>query len=145
MLDTGVDEFYNVKAGNEKRDIQYLEAAADQLEFIAQMGQGREDEFITYMLDDLKELPNTFQSLKDAWRNGNNEKMEDIAIDPWKDRFPKIFKSLVVDRNNNWIQQIEAMMETKEVELILFGALHLVGEEGVLSLLKKRGYAIENL
>ena len=71
--------------------------------------------------------------------------MQKITISPWKDRLPKIYNSLVVERNNKWIPQIETMLKTKEVELILFGALHLIGEEGILSQLKKLGYTIENI
>ncbi len=147
QVGTGVDEFYNLKALNEKRHIKYLEKASAQLEFIAEMGEGIENEFINYTLNDLNglSLPDMLQSLKNAWKNGDNEQMEKIGLDPWKDRFPKIYKSLLIERNNNWISQVKEMMKTKEIELILFGALHLVGKEGILSQLKELGYTIENL
>jgi len=147
QVGTGVDEFYNLKALNEKRHIKYLEKASAQLEFIAEMGEGIENEFINYTLNDLNglSLPDILQSLKNAWKNGDNEQMEKIGLDPWKDRFPKIYKSLLIERNNNWISQVKEMMKTKEIELILFGALHLVGKEGILSQLKELGYTIENL
>ena len=85
------------------------------------------------------------QSLKDAWRTGDNDQMQAIGIDSLKEKFPKTFKSIVTDRNDRWIPQIEAMMRDKDIELILFGALHLVGEEGILSQLMKLGYTIENI
>lgn len=145
QMGTGVDEFYNLKAINEKRDVNYLETVSEQLRFIAGMGEGVEDEFINYTLDDLKDLPDMLQSLKDAWRTGNNDKMQKIALDPLRDRFPEIYKILVADRNNNWISQIETMLKTREVEFVLFGALHLAGKEGILFQLEELGYTIENI
>ncbi len=145
QVGTGVDEFYNLKALNERREIKYLETAYDQLKFIAEMGEGAENEFINYTLVDLKDISEQLQSLKTAWKTGDNYQMQKIAIAPWKDRFPKIYNSLVVERNNKWIPQIETMLKTKEVELVLFGTLHLIGEEGILSQLKILGYTIENI
>ena len=50
-----------------------------------------------------------------------------------------------MDRNRNWIPEIERLMGTDEIELVLFGALHLVGEDGVLAMLENRGYRIDQL
>ncbi len=109
------------------------------------MGKGNENEFIKYTLNDLKNLPKLFGSIKKAWKNGDNSQLQAVALDPWSSRFPKIYNLLLVERNNNWIPQIETMLRTKEVEFILFGALHLVGENGILTQLKSLGYTIENL
>ena len=145
QVGTGVDEFYNLKALNERREIKYLETASDQLKFIAKMGEGAENELINYTLVDLKDISEQLQSLKTAWKTGDNFQMLKITMAPWKDRFPTIYNSLVVERNNKWIPQIETMLKTKEIELVLFGALHLIGEDGILSQLKNLGYRIENI
>jgi uncharacterized protein YbaP (TraB family) len=142
LAGTGVDEFYNLKALNEKRTIVFLETVTEQLTFIAEMGEGREDEFIHYSLKDLNDLPNVLQALKDAWRNGDNAQMQKLALKPLKDGFPKIYTSLVVNRNNNWLPIIETMLKTKDVELVLVGSLHLVGDDGILSQLKRGGYTL---
>jgi len=145
LAGTGVDEFYNLKALQEKRTIIFLETVTEQLTFITEMGEGSEDEFIHYALQDLNELPAVMQALKDAWRNGDNTQMQELALKPLQDDFPKIYTSLVVDRNNNWLPIIETMLKTKDVELILVGSLHLAGNEGILQQLKKRGYTVENI
>ena len=145
LAGTGVDEFYNLKALNEKRTIVFLETVTKQLTFIAEMGEGREDEFIQYALQDLNDLPNVLQALKEAWRSGDNAQMQKISLKPLKEGFPKIYTSLVVDRNNDWLPRIETMLKTKDVELILVGSLHLAGNEGILEKLKNRGYTVENI
>jgi len=140
---TGVDEFFNLKARNDGKTIGQLEPAERQLAFLASLGDGREDALIAHTLRDLEKLPKIITSLKEAWRNGNRGKMKAIAITPIKKDFPKVYHQLLVQRNRDWIPKIEEMMATREVEFILVGAAHLVGEEGILSQLAARGYTIQ--
>jgi hypothetical protein len=107
------------------------------------MGDGQEDDMITYTLRDIKELPTLMQSIKDAWRQGDTLKLKQVALTPLKTDFPDVYDSLLVKRNNAWISQIEAMLKTNDVELVLVGALHLVGDESVLAQLSARGYDIQ--
>ena len=144
LAGTGVDQFFSLRALNDSREIKYLETVSEQLEFISSMGEGNEDAFIEYMLSDLKNLPALLGTTKEAWKNGDNDRLRQAALDPWKERFPKLYNSMLVKRNNNWVPQIERMLKTKEVEFVLFGALHLAGEQGVLAQLKALGYKVEN-
>jgi uncharacterized protein YbaP (TraB family) len=50
---------------------------------------------------------------------------------------------IVTDRNNKWMQKIEAMFATPEKEMVLVGSLHLVGDDGLLKQLRKKGYKIK--
>ena len=81
--------------------------------------------------------------MKDAWRRGDNLKLKEVAITPLKNDFPNVYQNLVVKRNDAWIEKIERMLETQEVELVLVGALHLVGDDGLLEKLAARGYRIQ--
>ena len=144
LAGTGVDEFFILKAIQDSKEIKYLETVSEQLEFFAKMGEGNEDELIQYTLNEIKDLPRLFGSMKKAWRNGDNDQLQKVAMDPWTDRFPKLYNSLLIERNNNWVTQIERMLKTKEIEFVLFGTLHLAGEEGILAQLDAHGYKIEN-
>lgn len=50
-------------------------------------------------------------------------------------------KWLLTHRNKNWVKQMPAMMQ-KESTLFGVGAAHLVGENGVIHLLRKQGYKV---
>jgi uncharacterized protein YbaP (TraB family) len=52
---------------------------------------------------------------------------------------------MVSDRNKSWIPKIEQLLAGKEDALVVVGAAHLVGKDGVVSLLAARGYAIEQM
>ena len=145
LAGAGVDEFFSQRAANDQKEIGALETAQEQLMFIASMGEGKEDALIAYTLRQIEDLPELMQAMKAAWRAGDNAKMEEVALKPMEKDFPIMTDRFVEDRNDAWLPRIEAMFETEAVELVLVGALHLVGEEGLLEMLKDKGYQIENL
>jgi uncharacterized protein YbaP (TraB family) len=83
--------------------------------------------------------------MNQAWRSGDLRRLEATSAIPLRDDFPAIYQALLVDRNNAWMPQIVAMSKTAEIEFILVGALHLVGSDGLLSMLSSRGYQITQL
>ncbi|QUM76853.1 TraB/GumN family protein [Moritella sp. 24] len=145
LTGVGVDNYYNSKAMTDGKPLGKLETVEQQLAFIADMGKGKEDELIRYSLEDIKVLLAFMQQMKVAWRDGNAQALVDLAITPLIEDFPDIYQSLLVTRNNNWLPQIEMMFKNKETELILVGALHLVGKDGLLQRLEAQGYKVTQL
>ncbi|QUM84774.1 TraB/GumN family protein [Moritella sp. 28] len=141
----GVDKYYNSKAVIDAKELGKLETVEQQLAFIVGMGKGKEDEFIRYSLEDIKTLPTFMHEMKTAWRHGNRQALIDLAITPLLTDFPDIYQSLLVQRNNNWLPQIEAMFDSKGTEFVLVGALHLVGKDGLLQRLEAAGYKVTQL
>lgn len=141
----GVDMFFMKKAKDDKKPLDSLEELNAHMDFIANMGKGQEDEMIRQTLDDLEQMPAMIRNMKAAWRSGNNKQLADIAIREWKAEFPNVFKRLLTDRNNNWMQELAHYNNDADVEFVLVGALHLVGEDGLLAQLKKSGHTLEQL
>ena len=139
----GVDAYFNGKAVKDQKSIGQLETVEAQLEFISTMGQGREDEMIAYTLSDIKNLSSLMGEIKQLWRSGNMSDLDTLAVIPFKNDFPGIYKKILVDRNNAWIPQIQSMLKTREVEFVLVGALHLAGEDGLLAQLSASGYEVQ--
>jgi uncharacterized protein YbaP (TraB family) len=138
----GVDAYYSARAIEDRKKLGQLEAVETQIAFLANMGAGQENEMLSFSLSDVEQLPVMMKSMKDAWRRGDMEKLEKLGISELEKDFPKVYKALLLDRNNAWMPQIEAMARTKEIELVLVGALHLAGRDGLLAQLKARGYKI---
>jgi uncharacterized protein YbaP (TraB family) len=145
LVGAGVDDFFLLRALNDQKELGQLETVDEQLAFISTMGDGQENEMIAYTLRDIKNLPILMQSIKDAWWRGDIRKLKEVAITPFKKDFPEVYDEFIVKRNNAWIPQIEAMLKTKDVEFVLVGALHLVGDDGVIAQLAARGYVIQML
>jgi uncharacterized protein len=57
--------------------------------------------------------------------------------------YPEIRRKVIDDRNRRWLPQIEGLLSSGENALIVVGAAHLVGKNGVIELLRGRGYRVE--
>jgi len=139
----GVDAFFNTKATEDNKQLGQLETVEEQLNFLATMGEGQEDEIIEYTLKDIENLPRLMKIIKQNWRQGDMKNLEKVAIQPYIKEFPELFDVLLNNRNRKWIPKIETMLANPEVEFILVGVLHMAGEQGLLALLRQRGYKLE--
>jgi len=79
-----------------------------------------------------------------AWRKGDADFVAKEFHDAFRD-FPSLAVRLLDERNRNWIPKIEKYLESKKPCFVVVGAAHLGGPNGVLALLKGRGYTIEQL
>ena len=145
FTEAGVDEYFWRQALEDEKALGYLESADEQIEFLVNMGKGHEDELIRQSIMEMEKLPGYMNALREGWRQGNMKQLEAVGLETWVDQFPMLYETLLVDRNRNWIPEIERLLKTEDVELVLFGALHLMGEEGILAMLEDRGYRIEQL
>lgn len=145
MVSTGVDDYFFQKARKDKKPIQYLESVEQQLDILVSMGAGQENELILNTVRDLGSFDQLMEDMKTAWRKGDEKKFEQVAVFPMQNEFPALYQSLLVNRNNAWLSYIERMMTTSDIEFVLVGALHLIGEDGVLQQLKARGYQVSKM
>jgi uncharacterized protein YbaP (TraB family) len=120
----GVDAHFNQRVNQDQKASGQLESVEAQIAFIANMGADNPDEMLAYNLADMKQLPELWQSMQQAWRSGNLAALDEIAASPLRADFPEVYQALLVDRNNVWMPQIVAWSKTVEVEFILVGALH---------------------
>lgn len=144
VTNEGVDMHFTNKALADKKRFLYLESFDQQLSFIENMGEGKEDEFVMYSIRDLKESNEKFAEMIEAWKTGNSSFMaEQLAV--FQNDYPDIYTTIVKQRNDNWIIQLENWLKTPEAEFVIVGALHLYGPHGVLQQMKEKGYKISQL
>ena len=77
-----------------------------------------------------------------AWKRGDVASMERMLLSEFAG-FPAAYQSLVVERNRNWMPQLDACLARRAPCLVVVGAAHLVGPDGLLALLQRKGYRIE--
>jgi uncharacterized protein YbaP (TraB family) len=139
----GVDNFIGDKAIQDGKMVTKLESIDDQINFIASMGKGNESDLILQTLEDIKDLSLNLTIMTNAWRTGDRENLFETGIKPMMEDYPQVYRSLLVERNNNWMPKIERLIKHPESKFILVGALHLVGKDGLLEQLKSKGYHVQ--
>ena len=141
----GVDLYFHQMALNDGKPVESFETLDEQIGFLASMADGS-DGFVAYSLGDIEDMKWKIEALVDAWRKGDADKLNELAISELKTKQPKNYKKLIVDRNLQWLPKIEAYLKTPQTtELVLVGAGHLAGSDGILEYLKKRGYRVDKL
>lgn len=141
----GVDAYYSTRAMGDGKVRGELETIDQQIAMLASMGEGYESEFVDYTLRDLKTVGEAIEELVTAWRAGDQASLEEKFINPMLEEAPELYDSILVERNQNWLPQIEAMFDEPGTEFVLVGAAHLVGEHGVLAMLSERGYEVSRV
>ena len=141
----GVDAHYLDKARADGKRVGFFETVEEQLGFISALGEGIENEFVSSSLLDAESLESLFDEMKAAWNKGDMDALNQLMIAELERDFPAVYDSLLVQRNDAWLPEIEAMLSTEEVEFVLVGAGHMAGKDGVIQKLIKNGYKVSKL
>lgn len=140
----GVDAYFTQKAQNDGKPMLFLETFDEQLGFIESMGKGNEDEFVLYSIEDMENNEAEFMQVIEDWKTGKQEVLLG-QLNDFRLNYPDVYKTLLLERNNSWMLQLEKYLETPEVEFVVVGAMHLIGTDGLLPQLEKKGYAVSQL
>ena len=106
-----------------------------------------EDEQITMLYETavlLDESPRMLDLLVDEWAEGDVSGISSLVASPDGVGFTDAaYQALLVKRNQNWVPQIEAMLDAPGSVFIAVGAGHLAGPDSVITMLRDKGYTIE--
>lgn len=141
----GVDATFHDKALKKSKSLKFLETVQQQITFLTDMGADNPEQVVRYTLDDLANLPEYAARLKSAWRKGDLKTLEKYGLNDLESQYVQIYQSLIVNRNENWLKQIDGFIKTAETEAIFVGALHLPGKDGLIARLREKGYSVKQL
>ena len=82
--------------------------------------------------------------IKDAWQTGDADALDRLLNKGLKDS-PSLFEALVTKRNTSWMPKIEALLHEPDDALVVVGAAHLVGKQGVVEMLRAKGYSVQQM
>jgi uncharacterized protein YbaP (TraB family) len=140
----GVEKQLQRKAQADHKEITGLETLDEQLGLLANMPPDDQAKFLDLTLEEMHEMEGETDTLLGAWRAGNAQKLASMLSDEYKVA-PVLYRTLVADRNQRWMPQIEKLLKGDKDYLVVVGALHLVGTGGLLELTKARGYEAKQL
>lgn len=140
----GIETHMMSKAGADGKSIEGLETIEEQVLLLDRMSLPAQREMLLSTLAESAELGEVMDELIAAWRHGDTEYLVDNMLDELA-KHEELSKTLVTDRNTRWVAQIEPLLDDNDDFLIIVGALHLIGPEGVPKQLSRQGYAVRQL
>lgn len=137
-------EKHLMKMAQNNKEILGLETERQQLEMLDNLSLDAQRDMLLQTLTDADELEEILDEIVEAWRHGDTHYMVETLLSDLAE-FEELYESIVVARNRNWADQIDALLDDKDDYLIVVGTMHLVGKDGVPALLKNRGLKIQQM
>jgi uncharacterized protein YbaP (TraB family) len=140
----GIEMYMLSKAQDDGKRIDGFETIEEQIQFLDGMSLQAQRDMLISTLKDGAKLAEMMDELIDAWRHGDVAHLESGMLEDLQDH-KELNQALVVDRNNRWVERIEALLDDDDNYLIVVGALHLIGHDGVPNQLEHSGYDVRQL
>jgi len=140
----GLDQHFYDQAKESGKSVQGLETVEFQISRFDAMTMEQQDRMLSETLKELATETETVGKLGDAWKAGDVPTIERIALADLKSD-PLMYQRLLVERNKNWMPKIEALFARPGKALVVVGAAHLVGPDGLLAMFKAKGYRVDQL
>jgi len=140
----GIEMYLMAKAAHDGKPITGLETVEQQLGFLNDLSPDTQSRWLLQSIVEGKRMEMLIDEMVAAWRNGDVQFLEkELLLE--MDGFPELRNALLIDRNKSWVMPIMDLLDDRDDYLVIVGAAHLVGEDGVPDLLSKRGVRIRQL
>lgn len=140
----GIESHMADRAAGDEKEILGLETVRQQLEFLDNMSLDSQRSLLLQSLEESIDLEAIMDELVDAWRHGDLEFLEHNMLKQIREH-QELYDTIVVERNHDWVLQIEELLGTRDDYLVIVGALHLIGDQGLPALLSGRGHDVAQM
>jgi uncharacterized protein len=140
----GVEEFLLKRAQANSKPVSGLESAREHMEIFSGLSDRQSEAMLLLMFIPAEKGSSYGARLTEAWRRGDADTDTRLFMDGFRD-FPSLGQRLLAMRNRKWIPKIEQYLRSGQTYFVVAGVAHMGGPDGVLALLRARGYKIEQL
>ncbi len=137
----GLDKHFFPRAKEDGKEILPLETVDFQISLLTGLSKTEGELVMKSTLQDLDKMKQEFGDLFKAWQTGDAQKLDQFLNEATQEA-PVIFKRLVTDRNHTWLPKVEELLRGDRNAIVIVGAGHLVGKEGLVEMLKKKGFKV---
>lgn len=122
-----------------------LETPAEQLGLLS---TGTREEQVAGLMQAIEELDDAnamFGGLVEAWLRGDVDAIHQDILDSVGATDSEQYRTLITDRNGRWSETAAGLLADNTNALIVVGAAHLAGPEGLPTMLEERGFSVERI
>ncbi|MFN3837278.1 MAG: TraB/GumN family protein [Brevundimonas sp.] len=142
---SGVELVLKARAEAAGKPIHGFETLDKQIGILAQLPEDVQLAFLRETLKDYEKAATQLDDMVTAWASGDVDTIDRIMVEEMKAASPALYQALLVDRNTDWADQIQTLLQGSGTAFIAVGAGHLAGDDSVQAILKKRGVTVETV
>lgn len=146
--DLGIDVHFLTKAHDASKPVVELESAAAQIDLLSGFGKELEEKFLVQTLAGMDDLGKTMDKAAEAWKSGDVKTLQAELLDKPLREAPEtkpVYEKLFDERNVKMAEKVEGFLKGGEQHFVVVGAGHLIGKQGMVDLLKKKGFKVEQV
>lgn len=122
------------------KELKGIETVEEQIAIFDGVSYEKQLDDLVEMLEDPAEAKELFGNMLKVYKTENIDSLYDYTLS-YLDEDPKMIDKLLIARNKNWVEKIPGISRDKKV-LYAVGAGHLGGKQGVIQLLRDKGYTL---
>jgi uncharacterized protein YbaP (TraB family) len=138
----GIDKHFFDRAKRSGMTRRALETVAFQFDRLDQMSVTQQEALLRSTLDDLDAQIANVKIIAAAWARGDTSTIEKELLTSMTSA-PELYQRMLVERNASWVAGVEDCFKQKTACFVVVGAAHLVGPDSLVSMLRKKGYTVE--
>lgn len=132
-----------VRDPNLKARQRAFETVEQQVALFADAPAREQAQALEQTLREIEDDPLSYDRLAKAWAASDLAALQAEALDPMQKESPALFKRLVTDRNRAWTARIVERLAGSGKTVVVVGAGHLIGPQGLPQRLRALGYRVE--
>jgi uncharacterized protein YbaP (TraB family) len=142
---SGVDRAIDASADAAGKNRRAFETMQQQLGFLADLSPEMQREMLLDAINESEEGPSELNDLTNAWERGDTGRLQRFVVDDMRRQYPELYQTLFVRRNRAWVETLMREMDGAGVDFVAVGAGHLVGSDGLVEQLRRRGVRVERV
>ncbi|MGY0798342.1 TraB/GumN family protein [Lysobacter sp. A286] len=143
----GLDRHLMERAASSGKPTSGLESIDDQLQALDAAPMHEQVIGLKDFIDRPQEMPAMLADLHQVWRDGDIEALDALTRQEMLEKTPQTYRAINQERNLSWLPQLRQMLDENHHDdvMVVVGALHLLGDDGVVELLRDHGYQVERI
>jgi len=138
----GIDEKFYKSAISDGKSVRWFESPAEHLGLFADMSDAMSLRLLESALDDTATQLDEPKQVYRTWRKDDFAVIESVTAQ-LKTAYPDLYERLLAERNRHWMPKLKQALDGAEVQLIVVGAAHLAGPDGLIARLGQSGYRLQ--
>ncbi len=140
----GVEAFLVVRARKARKKLGGLETFDEHIAVLGNMSDADSEAMLLLGFIQLDQSSAIFNRTVADWKRGDVSALDhEIAVE-YRDA-PGVHRRMLTDRNEHWLPTLDRYLRSGRTWMVVAGAGHMAGEQGVPALLQAKGYKVEQL